>query len=755
MFKTARHHLAGYGIAILSVSLALLITRLLWPVMNQSIFLFFILAVLISATCGGMRAGVLAAILGALLTEFFFVLPAHSVRLETTKSLLPLFLFAPLGLLVSLITARGRRAQAALRESIKVKEESLALLETLLSKAPIGFAFHDRAHRFVRINERLAEINGLSVEQHLGRRLSELLPEIGQEAEAYFQQVLDTGEAIIGNEVSGETSAAPGVLRHWLVSYYPVRVSSGEIVGTGVLVEEITERKQAEQLARLQASALQAAANAIVITDKRGKITWANPAFASLTGYATEEVLGKHPNLLKSGKQDRDFYKRLWHTVLSGQVWQGELINRRKDGSLYFEEQTITPVTNEAGEITNFVAIKQDVSKRTQLEDQLRQSQKMEAIGRLAGGVAHDFNNLLTVIVGYSQMGLDALGPDNPARLSIAEVLRAGQRAAALTNQLLAFSRKQVFQPKVFSLNETIADLQKMLCRLIGEDINLITALERDGCFVESDPGQLQQVIMNLVVNARDAMPDGGQLTINTSSVNIDAASAARCEGLAPGRYVMLSVSDTGCGMDQETVSHIFEPFFTTKEQGKGTGLGLATVYGIVKQSRGHIAVASQTGMGTTFMIYLPRIDRRHAMEELRSEIQTISGGTETVLLAEDDVMVRRLTAQTLRDHGYTVWEAGDGREALRVLEAHQREAVALLVSDVVMPKMNGFELADQVTLLRPGTPVLFVSGYPERGLMRDKRLSQDQRHLLKPFTLVELLRKVREVLDEGSAATC
>jgi nitrogen-specific signal transduction histidine kinase/CheY-like chemotaxis protein len=380
-------------------------------------------------------------------------------------------------------------------------------------------------------------------------------------------------------------------------------------------------------------------------------------------------------------------------------------------------------------------------------KDQLAQAHKLEAVGRLAGGIAHDFNNLLTVITGRADFLLHTFQADDPRLRQIDLISQTARRAAALTRQLLAFSRKQVLQPKVLDLNAVVGTMDAMLRRLIGEDIDLLTALQPDLGRVKADPGQLEQVILNLAVNARDAMPRGGRLTLETADVELDETHARRHIGARPGRYVKLAVSDTGCGMDAETQARIFEPFFTTKEAGKGTGLGLATVYGIVKQSGGHIWVYSEPGRGTIFKIYLPRVEEvpESAAPEAYHGIRR--QGSETVLLAEDDAELRGLASEILRGHGYTVLEATNGVEGAGVAEGHAGPIHAL-VTDVVMPRMGGRELAEALRSAHPETKVVYMSGYTDNAIMHHGVLEPGIVLLEKPFTPDALLGKVREVLD-------
>jgi signal transduction histidine kinase/ActR/RegA family two-component response regulator len=381
-------------------------------------------------------------------------------------------------------------------------------------------------------------------------------------------------------------------------------------------------------------------------------------------------------------------------------------------------------------------------------EGQLRQAQKLEAIGRLAGGVAHDFNNLLTVIMGHGSLLHQRLEPDDPNCRDMEEILRAADRAAGLTRQLLAFSRQQVLEPKVLDLNAIVTELDRMLRRLIGEDIDLVTATADGLGHVKADPGQVEQVLMNLVVNARDAMAEGGKLTIETANVDLDKGYTQSRIDLKPGRYVMLAVSDTGCGMSAETVSRIFEPFYTTKESGRGTGLGLSTVHGIVKQSDGHIEVYSELGQGTTFKVYLPRVEG--ATEPIRphAPVMNAPGGGERILLVEDEAAIRRMVRKSLELRGYSVVEAIDGSEAISIVE-RGTQPLQLLITDVVMPLMSGPELAQRMATMRPDLRVLFVSGYTDRALIHQGLRRPGTAFLQKPFTPDVLAQKVREILDQ------
>jgi two-component system, cell cycle sensor histidine kinase and response regulator CckA len=520
-----------------------------------------------------------------------------------------------------------------------------------------------------------------------------------------------------------------------------------------VLARDVSEVRRAEEALRLRGAALDSAADAIALTDRKGTIQWVNPAFERLTGYSSAEAIGRNPrDLVRSGVQDRAFYEQLWETLRAGQVWRGELVNRRKDGSHYSEEMSITPVVDAAGETTHFVAIKRDLTDRQRLEAQLLQAQKMESLGRLAGGIAHDFNNLLTVINGTAELAATSLGPDDPLRGELAEIRQAGERAADLTRQLLAFSRQQILQLETLDLGELIRGLESMLGRLLGEDVELALLVD-ESVRVRADRGQLEQVVLNLAVNARDSMPRGGRLTISTRSVELAAGQIAAPTPLAAGTYALLEVRDTGVGIDEAVRAKIFDPFFTTKEIGKGTGLGLATVLGIAAQSGGGVAVESAPGEGTAFRVFLPAAASEPSTHDNRPTAAG-AGGTETLLVVEDEPALRRLIDHVLAARGYRVLAADGGEAAVRLVDEHDG-VIDLLITDVVMPAISGPELAERLAHRVPHERVLFVSGYTDDAVLRRGVLASTSHFLGKPFSGAALLAKVREILDaaRGSAS--
>jgi len=620
------------------------------------------------------------------------------------------------------------------------------ILATLIEASPLAIVTFDPEGVVTMWNPAAERIFGWSENEALGGRLPFVPAEKQAEFLALRRRAL-LGEVFTEPELHRRRADGSPIVVS--VSTSPLRRPDGTIYGIMSILMDVTERKAAEESQARLTMAVEQAGESIVVTDTRGTIQYVNPAFERITGYDRMEVIGQTPRILKSGRHDAAFYRNLWETLRRGEVWRGTFLDKRKDGTLYEEDAVISPVRDPSGQVVNYVAVKRDVTDVRRMEEQLRQSQKMEAVGRLAGGVAHDFNNLLTAISGYSDLLLHRLPDYSTLRRDVEEIRKAGDRAAALTRQLLAFSRRQVLQPKVLDLNNVVTNMGQMLRRLIGEDIELSTDLSPSLSRVKADPGQIEQVIVNLAVNARDAMPDGGRITIATSDAELSPAYAAAHPEVRPGPHVLLSVADTGHGMSDETQAHLFEPFFTTKERGKGTGLGLATVYGIVHQSGGHLRVNSAADRGSTFLIYLPRVEAPEdgVQGADRPLLPHPSPGTETILLAEDEEVVRRLAREILSGNGYKVLEAGNGREALLLSEAHRGE-IHLLLTDVVMPKMSGRELTERIRPLRPGLRILYMSGYTDDAILRHGVLEDGIPFLQKPFTPEELARKVREVLD-------
>jgi len=647
-------------------------------------------------------------------------------------------------ILMRSLTSANRELESLFAARTEALRKSEARYESLLHTAQEGVWVLDRQHCTESLNQRMAEMLKCSAEAVVGRDLCAFVVPQSKEEAKQIQQKVSAG---FSQACELHLLRQDGT-RFWaLLNLSPLWDEQGEYNGAMCLVSDIEQSKTTQAMLELQATALQATANSIVITDAKGNIVWTNPAFTELTGYDQQEALGKNPRFLNSRRQRPELYRNLWNTILAGNTWHGELTNRRKDGTLYEKEMTITPVRSATGEITHFVAINQDVTERKSLERQLRQAQKMEAIGRLAGGVAHDFNNMLGVIIGYGDILQTQIPPDHPGNMEVLEMQKAARRAADLTRQLLAFSRKQVLQPQVLSPNSLIEELGKMLRRLIGESIEFEFRPGKEVARVKVDPGQLEQIVMNLAVNSKDAMPEGGRLILETANVKIDDDFARSHPPMRPGPYVMLSVRDTGSGMDAETLSHIFEPFFTTKEQGKGTGLGLSIVYGIVKQSGGFIWVDSELNRGSTFRIYLPPTAEAEPVTAPAPSLRSLRG-TETILVVEDETSLREMIRLVLAGNGYKVLEASNARDALAILNSHSN-AIPLFITDIALPgSMNGLELARAVAectrVIRP----ILMTGFAGEIYTYGLTLSPEVALISKPFSSDLLLHKVREVLD-------
>jgi PAS domain S-box-containing protein len=593
---------------------------------------------------------------------------------------------------------------------------------------------------FVDMNSPGQSISKVLREQVIGRRVTEVFPAV--EAMGLLEvlrRVWRTGQP----EHHPLTEYVDGRVAQWMENYV-YKLPSGLIVA---IYSDTSETRQAEAERERLMAAIEQAGEVVIITNPDGIIQYVNPAFETVTGYSREEAVGRNPRFLQSGEQDHAFYTELWHTISSGKSWQGTLVNKRKEGTLSTVDATISPVSDAGGRIVSYVAAMRDITAQRLMEDQLRQSQKIETVGQLAGGVAHDFNNMLQVIVSYVEMSLAKVEAGQPLQKYLLEIRRAAQRSAEITGQLLTFARKQTVSPKVLDLNDAVANTQKMIQRLIGEDIDLAWMPGHGLWKVKIDPAQLDQILANLAVNARDAIGGVGRLTIETENVSFDQDYCAAHPGFSPGAYLMLAVSDDGCGMDEQVMSHLFEPFFTTKEPGKGTGLGLATIYGIVKQNNGFIKVYSEPGHGTTFKVYLPRAEGESAAERVEAEAGTTRGGTETVLVVEDEAAILELARESLEQLGYTVLTAGSPGEAIRL--THERAGpIQLLITDVVMPQMNGRQLAERLTAARPGLKCLYMSGYTADAIAHRGVLEEGVRFIAKPFSLSVLAAKVREMLD-------
>ncbi|NPA95621.1 MAG: PAS domain S-box protein [Thermodesulfobacteria bacterium] len=640
-------------------------------------------------------------------------------------------------------------------ECLKTKEEQF---RTLLNASPDIICFKDAQGRWLEVNKVGRKLFMLEDVDFKGKKDSELAnyahpnyQEILRACQASDEEAWEQGQSVRLEKV---IPLPDGSYRVFDLIKIPLFEKDGRRKGLMVLGRDITHIKKTEEERQMLASAVENAADAIIITDPTGNIQYVNPAFERMTGYSAQEVIGKNPRILKSGKHDDAFYKKLWETIARGRVWEGRVINRRKDGSLYTADVTIFPVFDSTGNIIRYVSMQRDVTEhvklheeKARLESQLQQAQRLESIGRLAGGVAHDLNNLLTPILGFSELILQELHHQDRRKSQLEQIVKAANKARDIVRQLLAFSRKQTVEIRPVNLNDVLAELEKLLRRTLRENIVLQIKFTKPLPLIEGDTGLLQQVIMNLVANAQDAMDRGGTCIIETRVVDVGDEMEKTHPGLKKGRYVLLRVSDTGCGMDEETRQHIFEPFYTRNKE-QGTGLGLATVYGIVKQLGGHIYVWSKPGKGTTFELYFPALDateRARAMKERQVLPRSIKA-SETILLVEDDQAVRNLTMTMLEKEGYRVLVAISGEDALALLNRYEG-TVDLLLTDVVMPGMNGKELYNLARKKFPHLKVLYMSGYTKNVIANHGVLENGTAFILKPFTIYELTYKIREIL--------
>jgi PAS domain S-box-containing protein len=622
-----------------------------------------------------------------------------------------------------------------------------------------GFQIIDRDWRYVYLNDAAARHAQRAKDQLLGRTMMDCYP--GIESTEVFGRLQRCMETRQPQSMENEFTYPDGSTR-----WFALKIQAAP-EGVSVLSMDLTERRRAEEAVRLSEEKLRAAfehaATGMALVGSGGRCLRVNPALCRLVGYAEDELVSMtlrditHPDELENG---RDFIKEL----LAGEqlTYARERRCLHKSGEVVWVAWSVSQVRDAAGDPLYFVCQLQDLTgrklaeeKQAKAEEALHRSQKLEAIGRLAGGVAHDFNNVLGVITGHGELARKEIPEGHPSRRRLEHMLKAAERAAGLTRQLLAFSRKQVQEPRLLDLNAVAADLESMFERILGEDIETEIRPARDLGLCSADPTQVEQVLLNLIVNARDAMPKGGRLTIETANAEFDDEYAAAHPPALPGRFVMLAISDSGTGMDAETQQRAFEPFFTTKPRGEGTGLGLATVYGIVKQSGGYIWLYSEPGRGTTFKIYLPRVDEASpgSLVTAPSSALPAPHGHETLLLVEDSAALRDMILEVLLQHGYQVLHAGNGEQALEVLRKH-KGAVDLLLTDVVMPRLGGKDLADAVRVLHPAIRVVYMSGYTDGAISRAGILGEGVALLEKPFTSDRLTRAVREALDQTEPDT-
>ena len=636
------------------------------------------------------------------------------------------------------------------------------LLETL----PDAVVAVDHDGTMVQVNAQAQELFGYDRDELIGQKVEMLVPESYRRQHHHhrenFAQTPKTrrmgadldlyGRRRNGSEFPVEVSLSPVATESGMFVLSAIRdISDRKRIAEELRrANEELHRRTAEQLGEYRsrlALIIDSSDDAIIGKNLDGTIISWNKGAERIYGYTPEEVIGKHISLLAPGDRPDEIPEILQKIARGESVEHFESVRVTKDGRQLDVSISVSPLRDAKGDIIGASAIARDITAQKRAESQLHQSQKMEAIGRLAGGVAHDFNNILGIINACTEFLRDRIDPAGEPSLYIENIQKATERGSSLTRQLLAFSRTPVIQPRILDLNERLKDISKLLRPLMGDDVEVLIVSRSPSAVVEADPGQLDQILVNLAVNARDAMPRGGKFILETRAEKFDEAFAEQHQAMAAGKYVLLAVSDTGSGMDEATASRIFEPFFTTKEMGKGTGLGLATVYGIVKQSAGHILVYSEPGHGTTFKIYLPSADHKIGLGS-KSEVETVAPkrqGT-TILLVEDDEIMRSLTRQLLEEHGYTVIEADDGKSALERVESHPGP-IDLLLTDVVMRRMSGPELVERLSVSRPNLKVVFMSGYTGELIAEREVLKRGITLLEKPFSRTALLNTIHTTL--------
>lgn len=635
----------------------------------------------------------------------------------------------------------------------KTAEEALRASEqryrATFDNAAVGIYLVETQGRFLEVNETLARFLGNSEKELLGLTVFDVShPEDVEETRKRFSAIADgeyRGYRVEkryvrkdGTTIWGDTSVS---------AIGGANEQNRMIVG---VIADISPRKKSEEALLRLATAVEQAAEAIEITDSKANIVYVNPAFERTTGYTRDEIIGKNPRILKSGHHDDQFYADMWNTISSGKTWFGHFINKKKNGTLFEEDVSISPVRDTSGDIVNYVAVKRDVTKEVSLQRQLLQAQKMEAIGTLAGGIAHDFNNLLQVTMGYSELLLSEKSEQDDEYGDLQKIFHAARSGADLVRSLLAFSRKVEPHPVPMNLNNQVKHVEKLLRRTIPRMIEIRLELAEDLDRISADPAQVEQVIMNLAVNGRDAMGEEGTLTIRTENVTLDEEYCRHHVEVQPGDYVQLSISDTGEGMDKETLLHIFEPFYTTKGIGRGTGLGLAMVYGTVKQHGGHVSCYSEPGLGTTFTVYLPTLGGElHERDRPVEDLPPL--GTETVLLVDDEDSVRQLGKRILERAGYTVLTACNGREAIDIY-SDNREKIRVIILDLIMPIMGGKDCLKELLDLDPSAKIIIASGYGADASARDCADFGARAFVAKPFRFKEILKQVRRILDEDQA---
>jgi PAS domain S-box-containing protein len=638
------------------------------------------------------------------------------------------------------ITER-KRAQEDLERSEKFLEQVVENIPNMI------FVKEAENLRFVRFNRAGEDLLGYSRGDLLGKNDYDFfLPAQADFFTAKDRAVLTDGKLLDIPEEEIETKLKGKRILH--TKKIPILNADGTAQFLLGISEDITERKQFEESQKLQSTAIEQAAEAVIITDDRGVIQYVNTAQEILSGYSRDELIGQTPNVLNSDFHHGNFYEQIWDTIGVGKVWSGRFINRKKDGKEYHQDATISPIYDKSGNLTNFVVVQHDVTQQVELQEQLFQAQKMEAIGTLAGGFAHDFRNMLQVVMG--SLELIEFNKDLPdhLRTDLDRIRKAATSGAELVRGMLVFSRKTSVQLEPLNLNKLVEQVESLLARTIPKMIKIDVVKAHDLSSIKGDSTQIEQILMNLAINASDAMPDGGTLTIQTMNTALDEKFCSSHPNTRPGPYVLLSVTDTGTGMNEETVRRIFEPFFTTKEKGKGTGLGLAVVYGIVEQHSARIICESKPSVGTTFRIYFPAIEEVHE-EDYSEKTEPPRGLGETILLVDDETSVLEIDSSLLNRANYKVISASNAKDALELYEKH-RDEIRLVLLDLIMPEIGGKQCLEALRNMDPNVKVLVLTGYTKRGMTQELKDAGAIDFILKPFDMSLLLVKIRKIIDEG-----
>ncbi len=596
-------------------------------------------------------------------------------------------------------------------------------------------------------NKGAEKIFGYTASEMIGTSILRLIPADRQCEEEIILKKIRNGESLEHFETVRQ--AKDGQLINVSITASPIKDTTGKIIGASAIARDISHGKRIESKMRLQSSALEAASNTIIITDRAGKIEWANAAFVASTGYSVEEVIGQNPSLLKSGKQDAKFYQDLWATIAAGDVWHGEIINRRKNGTYFTEDMTITPIRDDAGKIAHFIAVKQDITERKKIEAQYMRAQRMESIGTLAGGVAHDLNNILAPIL----MSIDMLKTmsENPQAATILDTIEiSAKRGADIVRQVLSFARGLEGERVEVQPKHLLKDLQNIIKDTFPKDIRLQFSIPKDTWTILGDPTQVHQLLLNLSVNARDAMPNGGTLSIEVENFVLDDQYAAMNPQATPGRYVTISVTDSGTGIPREIIDKIFDPFFTTKDFNKGTGLGLSTVMAVVKSHHGLINVYSEPSKGTTFKVYLPAVETSDETQKEKTEQAKLPRGNgELILIVDDEASILTISSQTLQAFGYRTLTATDGADAIAIY-AQYRNDVAVVITDMAMPVMDGPATIHALMRINPAVKVIAMSGLNTNGSSVKQVDPRVKHFIVKPYSAGTLLKLLRTILEEA-----